>query len=433
MALTIGGLCVYTLLNVGFDAEKGFGPKIIPDNTRSQTQNPGLASQELPIDTRLTRSIYKSPFVSVELYGSTMHVNENKDGIMAEYLEENPEDFLVFISDPTNSSEPKTIYFGEDFNPEEKKAALGAIRNRWGEGSWIEKARIRKSRYETERNIGTFRPFEQPDESLNSPRFEIWDKERLKNSLFITLDPESTTKCDGNLEVVPERTLSSTEQTRLCSAAIDMSPFVKDSLPDAYPEMTYFSGKHVGMYSSYNNAFRLSLPLLENTDGYELDTLETRHELAHAVFNDSSLDENIELRQSFASLSRAMTYEDEDHFRAPHRYDTVANEPVWRILAERFYIDTYTKTDPSLLGHPNDNSNELFASTTNVLRIFPEEFIYQFNQLNSKQKAAVAQTVRAVLGIYNSIDEKAAKNLFPAFDALHETVAADTYPHYNGV
>jgi hypothetical protein len=47
-------------------------------------------------------------------------------------------------------------------------------------------------------------------------------------------------------------------------------------------------------------------------------------------------------------------------------------------------------------GHPYSNKNELFASTTTVLRTWPQEFMHEYDQASAADQQHIKQAVQAV-------------------------------------
>jgi len=57
------------------------------------------------------------------------------------------------------------------------------------------------------------------------------------------------------------------------------------------------------------------------------------------------------------------------------------------------------------VGHPYDNENELFASTTTIIKLFPEELIEKYNKLSKDDQLLLKELIEFIVDCYYSSDD----------------------------
>ncbi|MEM2138495.1 MAG: hypothetical protein QW568_05385 [Candidatus Anstonellaceae archaeon] len=167
--------------------------------------------------------------------------------------------------------------------------------------------------------------------------------------------------------------------------------------------------------------------LLDNC-GSTTDNIDAFHEIAHIFFSDAadsskrdSLEAIFERRSEAIDPIRWLMADSGrgNKDSIPSYYSLARKDPFFRMFSE----DTYT---PGVEGHPQDNSHELFASastvlkyfadprsplafrkfladTANVLRKHPEDFFLRLSELEKEDSAAASdarEVARLVAGAY---------------------------------
>lgn len=70
-----------------------------------------------------------------------------------------------------------------------------------------------------------------------------------------------------------------------------------------------------------------------------------------------------------------------------------------------FDESTYLEGSACTTGHPYDNNGELFASATTCMRLFPEEFMRRYNQLDAEQQSVAKDGLSKIIGKYAAIND----------------------------
>lgn len=200
-------------------------------------------------------------------------------------------------------------------------------------------------------------------------------------------------------EVFSNTLLPEENRQEICDIVEALLPYnpVQATVRIRYNENKYKRGNY---YSDTENLVVVSAPFEKDVEGADLSTSVLFHEIAHDVFQDA-LDIGSqgaeEVDVALGSLKGNMRYKMPTKGHIIGGYDITSDEPLWAVLAESTYVEQLTGVEYEA-GHPWDSSHELFASTLNVMRTFPDYFLESFESaLSTNEQQAVKQAVEATL------------------------------------
>ncbi len=126
------------------------------------------------------------------------------------------------------------------------------------------------------------------------------------------------------------------------------------------------------------------------------------HELSHGIVDKTRklLDQSysVALWNAYVSCSKAAGYKG-PIFEHLESISEGENNKMFRLFDESAYAREIVHDPIRTIGHPYENSNELFASGLTVFKFFGKEFLDRYNKLNGSQKSAAKETGKAIFRI----------------------------------
>ncbi len=201
-------------------------------------------------------------------------------------------------------------------------------------------------------------------------------------------------------------------------------PFLKQDV-DFYMSKAQMPDNREGEYSE--GVVKLSLPERRPIQGHDTTHETTVHELTHAAHDSLSQEQKDKLQKAHDRMGHNMRFKMPTVSERQSGYDLAQNEPVWGAITESTYYRMMNVETGNKLGHPSDDENEMFASTINVLRTYPDLFVEQYSHLRPNERLAVANTVLASVEAFKSLnpDQEALQKLLPNLPSVMNTLEHD--------